>query len=77
MQGLSSALLRQLRKRLSRDIHFDLASEQHVCEVQQWLAQATAESGALSTADVLALYSSRSDWAEQILVTTQQTTQSP
>eukprot|EP00953_Heterococcus_sp_UTEX-ZZ885_P016987 9541-Heterococcus_DN1.PRE.3 len=67
IEGLSSALLRQLRRRLCRDIAFDLDSAGYVADVGQWLHAQRGEGP--ETAELLRLYASRAEWANQFLLT--------
>jgi hypothetical protein len=67
IEGLSSALLRQLRRRLCRDIAFDLDSADYVADVGQWLHAQRGEGP--ETAELLRLYASRAEWADQFLLT--------
>jgi hypothetical protein len=67
IEGLSSALLRQLRRRLCRDIAFDLNSADYVADVGQWLHAQRGEGP--ETAELLRLYASRAEWTDQFLLT--------
>jgi hypothetical protein len=67
IEGLSSALLRQLRRRLCRDIEFDLNSAEYIADIKQWLHAQRGEGP--ETAELLRLYASRADWADQFLLT--------
>jgi hypothetical protein len=67
IEGLSSALLRQLRRRLCRDIAFDLDSADYVADVGQWLHAQRGEGP--ETAELLRLYASKAEWADQFLLT--------